>query len=59
MRFIIADIAYAPDCTNTDNSDRALKSSKYISKRLLKRIQQMEPEKAAVRDILQFLEVRR
>ncbi|MBN3909057.1 MAG: hypothetical protein HWQ35_21625 [Nostoc sp. NMS1] len=59
MRFIIADIAYTPDCTNTHNSDRALKSSKYIPKRLLKCIQEMEGKKVALRDILQFLEVRR
>ncbi|MBD2303105.1 hypothetical protein [Nostoc sp. FACHB-190] len=34
-----------------------LKSSKYIPKRLLKRIQQMEQKKAAVREILGVLGV--
>ncbi|BAY22859.1 hypothetical protein NIES2100_26230 [Calothrix sp. NIES-2100] len=37
--------------------DRLVKSSKYIPKRLLKRVQQMEREKAAVRDILHVLGV--
>ncbi|MEH2093002.1 hypothetical protein [Nostoc sp.] len=34
-----------------------VKSSKYIPKRLLKRVQQMEQQKAAVREILQVLGV--
>ncbi|MCC5640416.1 hypothetical protein LC593_32230 [Nostoc sp. CHAB 5844] len=37
--------------------DRTLKSSKYIPKRLLNRVQQMEQQKAAVREILQVLGV--
>ncbi|BCL39681.1 hypothetical protein [Nostoc sp. MS1] len=37
--------------------DRLVKSSKYIPKRLLNRVQQMEHEKAAVREILQVLGV--
>jgi hypothetical protein len=36
-------------------SDRLLKSSKYIPKRLLKRIQEMKREKTAVKEILQVL----
>ncbi|MCC5603206.1 hypothetical protein [Nostoc favosum] len=35
--------------------DRLVKSSKYIPKRLLNRVQQMEREKAAVKEILQLL----
>ncbi|MBD2471705.1 hypothetical protein [Nostoc sp. FACHB-145] len=35
--------------------DRLVKSSKYIPKRLLNRVQQMEQEKAGVREILQVL----
>ncbi|MBD2498844.1 hypothetical protein [Nostoc sp. FACHB-280] len=37
--------------------DRTLKSSKYVPKRLLKRVQQMEREKAGVREILGVLGV--
>ncbi|RCJ24039.1 hypothetical protein A6770_28750 [Nostoc minutum NIES-26] len=37
--------------------DRLLKSSKYIPKRLLKRVQQMEQEKAVVGEILGVLGV--
>jgi hypothetical protein len=37
--------------------DRLVKSSKYILKPLLKRVQQMEQEKAAVREILLVLGV--
>ena len=36
-------------------ADRLAKSSKYIPKRLLNRVQQMEREKAAVKEILQLL----
>ncbi|WP_208766898.1 hypothetical protein [Nostoc flagelliforme] len=37
--------------------DRLVKSSKYIPKRLLKRVQQMEQQKAGVREILKVLRV--
>ncbi|WP_392530066.1 hypothetical protein [Nostoc sp. C117] len=39
------------------DGDRLVKSSKYIPKLLLKRIPQMEREKAAVREILKVLGV--
>jgi hypothetical protein len=39
------------------DGDRLVKSSKYIPKRLLNRVQQMELEKAAVKQILQVLGV--
>ncbi|MBD2471540.1 hypothetical protein [Nostoc sp. FACHB-145] len=39
--------------------DRLVKSSKYIPKRLLNRVQQMEQEKAGVREILWVLGVRK
>ncbi|MBD2728894.1 hypothetical protein H6G96_21860 [Nostoc sp. FACHB-892] len=38
--------------------DRLIKSSKYIPKRLLNRVQQMERKKAAVKEILQVLGVK-
>jgi hypothetical protein len=40
-------------------SDRLLKSSKYIPKRLLKRIQEMKREKTAVKEILQVLRAKK
>ncbi|MBW4617655.1 MAG: hypothetical protein KME21_31590 [Desmonostoc vinosum HA7617-LM4] len=39
-----------------NEGDRLVKSSKYIPKRLLKRVQEMERGKAAVREVLQVLE---
>ncbi|MFN6572298.1 hypothetical protein [Dendronalium sp. ChiSLP03b] len=48
-------------CTITlefwSEGDRTLKSSKYIPKRLLKRVQQMEQQKAVVREILRVLRI--
>ncbi len=40
------------------DGDRLIKSSKYISKRLLSQVQQLELEKAPVREILQVLGVK-
>ncbi|MCC5670466.1 hypothetical protein LC653_43495 [Nostoc sp. CHAB 5784] len=39
--------------------DRLVKSSKYIPKHLLNRVQEMEREKAAVREILVVLGMRK
>ncbi|MBW4428492.1 MAG: hypothetical protein KME50_29705 [Nostoc desertorum CM1-VF14] len=40
-------------------SDRTLKSSKYIPKRLLNRVQEIKREKTAVKEILQVLGVKK